>query len=506
MLSSRRGRDWMPSLFASPFDLGMQALESMWPAPPTLDMFPPSISPFAEFDRIDRMLNNQLSFIDTSPRPMITTNLTPVMCGHGGQVMPQKYRISLDLPGYAPDSIRTEMTRTLKPQGRDQINLIVSSRPGVKKDFRRSFTLPKNVQTTRMVRFMAPNGLFVVEFPLVETPTRLDIDLVPRIVRGGGREIVSLNVTIPKAIDPTKVQVSVKKRDLILRFEEKTLSRKDTVSRVYYYNQVTLPDNTDVKQIKCELVKNNKLRITAPIRTGPLVNQGNIPIKRKSSPKGRKSVSPVTKKRGGSQTRGQTPSGGKKMSPQRRRHEESESEEEQRQVRKKSPKRSGADILEKHFGSGSKQAGLKPKQQQQLGSKMGLEEQEGSGKMAGLKKQVGEKIGGQAEQPKKQHVASMSAQQVSGTEETTEKKKKPKKPKKKKTGVSPDTTQQQGSGEGGIQSENIRRGASSSPVQGSSGILGSSGKKKSEKSPGIESEQLPKSSSRPILSQYTSQE
>jgi len=88
-----------------------------------------------------------------------------------------------------------------------------------------------------------------------------------------------LRVPIPLNVDPAKVTLTVKGRDVILRFEDR-FGTEDCVSRVYFYNRCQLPDNTDLNKIKCCADK-HRLIITAPLRTDVTCQSRQIPIQRK---------------------------------------------------------------------------------------------------------------------------------------------------------------------------------------------------------------------------------
>jgi hypothetical protein len=198
--------------------------------------------------------------------------------------MPQQYRIVLDCVGCDRQSIRTRLI-----QCRGQYHLIVECGSGCNVQgrqlqrrggfnrsygfgcsnlyFKRSYTLPRTVDCNKMVKYMAPNGLFVIEFPLLELPTcSRNVNLVPRVVKCEGIKGVSLKVPIPETVNPAKLQVAVKDRDLILRFENRIVP--GMVSRVYCYTKVALPPRTNLNAIKCKLAKKRELTICAPLITG----------------------------------------------------------------------------------------------------------------------------------------------------------------------------------------------------------------------------------------------
>jgi len=196
--------------------------------------------------------------------------------------MPQKFRILIDCSSCNPKTLRTHIKKV-----NDQKHLIVcTDEQKVKKSessyrpLKRTYTLPKQVDVNKMISFVTPQGHFVVEFPLQEVASCLDIDIVPKIEKTPEGRIVSLRVPIPESVDPSKVTLMAKGRDVILRFEDR-FGTEDSVSRVYYYNRCTLPDSADLNMIKCSADK-HRLIITAPLRTDVKTWQlREIPIQRK---------------------------------------------------------------------------------------------------------------------------------------------------------------------------------------------------------------------------------
>lgn len=198
--------------------------------------------------------------------------------------MPQKFRILIDCSSCNPKTLKTHI-KTVN----DQKHLIVCAdeqkikkcEPSyINKQFKRTYTLPKQVEVNKMISFVTPNGQFVVEFPLQEVVCCLDIDMVPKIEKTPQGRIVSLRVPIPLNVDPAKVTLMVKGCDVILRFEDR-FGTEDCVSRVYFYNRCQLPDGADLNKIKCSADK-HRLIITAPLRTDVTTGQlRQIPIQRK---------------------------------------------------------------------------------------------------------------------------------------------------------------------------------------------------------------------------------
>jgi len=251
---------WMPSTFAaSPFQSSLM--------PSTLDIFDP-------FDELDRMMSRNLRWID---RPF---SYLPV---GGPPVVPQKYRISVNCAGFSPDNIKTE----LKDQNNQKV-LFVHAKEELgrkdsddysKKELRKTFILPNDIDYDKMASFMAPGGTFIVEFPIRETAGRQYGSLLPQYAETPEGGQIKMNFPLPQNIDPNKVQVSIKDRDLIMRVEDKT-ETPDAFSRVHIYTRTTLPENTDFNQLKC-IYDNNQLTITAPVIQGTNWGSRNIPLEMK---------------------------------------------------------------------------------------------------------------------------------------------------------------------------------------------------------------------------------
>jgi len=261
---------WTPSIFSSPFSTSASLtspLSSSLMSPlTTLDLFDP-------FDDIDRMMSRNLQWFDRPSSWMSTPPLVSV---------PQKYRISVDASGFSPESIKTEQKeeggqRLLTVHGRET----TGTKGGddyLKREIRKTFRLPENIEIDKMASFMTPNGQFIVEFPLRETERTTNLSLLPQIVdtSAGGKQ-VQMNFPLPQNIDPNKVQVSVKDRDLIMRVEDRQES-PDRYSRTHMYTRTTLPEGTDFNQLKC-VVDNNQLSVTAPLsQQQRSIGSRNIPL------------------------------------------------------------------------------------------------------------------------------------------------------------------------------------------------------------------------------------
>ena len=108
-------------------------------------------------------------------------------------------------------------------------------------------------------------------------------EMFPKVVEGEkGMKNVHLNIHLPENIDPSKVKVTCKDRDLIVQAEEKS-DTPDTSSQFYFYRRSTMPGNTDFTNLKCVMDKNHNLSVTAPVSTELKTSERSIPIEMRKS-------------------------------------------------------------------------------------------------------------------------------------------------------------------------------------------------------------------------------
>jgi HSP20 family molecular chaperone IbpA len=184
----------------------------------------------------------------------------------------------VECPGFVPkkDAIKTDVKNNV---------LTVSGREEDKqeggdfsvREFKKTYKLPENVQHEKMISFMPVEGTLVLEFPLKETTGHLNEDLMPRIVETSqGGKAVTINFGVPKNIEPSKVHVVIKDRDLIVKADDISKD-KYTTSKIHYYKRATLPPNTDFERLQCKWDDNNKISCTAPLKTEVRAVR-NVPI------------------------------------------------------------------------------------------------------------------------------------------------------------------------------------------------------------------------------------
>ena len=230
---------------------------------PTLDVFDP-------YDEIDRMLSRNLEWINRpsflEPLPLIPR-------------VPRKYRVTVDCAGYSPTALKTEIKEgKLCVHGKEESK--DKSGDFSTKEFRKTYKLPENAETDKMVSFVTPLGQMVVEVPLKsETTTTGGLeDLFPQIIDTKEGKTVQMSCTVPQGVDPNKLQITCKDRDLIIKGED-VQEKPDSISRMHYYKRCTMPENTDFDALKC-VMENNKLKIEAPIYPA-LTQKRTIPIEMK---------------------------------------------------------------------------------------------------------------------------------------------------------------------------------------------------------------------------------
>lgn len=221
---------------------------------PTVDIFDP-------FDELDAMMGRNLNWL-TRPSFLGLEDIKPRI--------PRKYRVTVDCAGYKPDSIKTDV---------QNMNLIVSGKEDFKdesgdystKEFKKTYKLPQNAETKDLVSFVTRNGTLVVEVPLKEERQQRE-DLLPIVENNQ----VKMQCSIPKGIDPSKITVTCKDRDLIIKAED-TVEKADSVSKVSYYKRCTMPANTDFNQLKVRFDQ-DRLSVEAPVNPALEQPQKKIPI------------------------------------------------------------------------------------------------------------------------------------------------------------------------------------------------------------------------------------
>jgi len=210
----------------------------------TMDLFDP-------FDELDHIISRNLNWLN-KPEFLQLNPLVPKV--------PHKYRITVDVVGYNPNSIKTEIKGN---------KLVVYAREEEKhegedfsiKEFKKTYELPVNAEWDKLVSFVT-HGQLVIEVPLKEESNQLT-DVFPKIVDTKDGKTVSLNFNVPNSIDPSKISVHIKDRDLIVKAEDK-VEKPDGISKFYYYKRTTMPENTDFEHLKL-YYDNHNIDVSAPL-------------------------------------------------------------------------------------------------------------------------------------------------------------------------------------------------------------------------------------------------
>ena len=232
--------------------------------PSTLDLF----DPFDDLD-LNHMLGRNFMWLN-KPNFMLSQFMQPPAR------VPNKYRINVDCTGYRAQSIKIERLGE---------NLVVSGSEGEEKkdgqdytqlQFKHTYKLPQNVEADKLVSFLTPNSQLVIEIPLKDEFMfgsvfgSSEASSHPKIVddQDGKSNQVLVEMPIPEGLDPSKIKVTCKDRDLIMQAEDKQEDAKDGSTRssqTYYYRRCTLPENTDFDALTCVYNNNNRLTIKAPL-------------------------------------------------------------------------------------------------------------------------------------------------------------------------------------------------------------------------------------------------
>lgn len=180
----------------------------------------------------------------------------------------QKYRICIDCRGCDCDPAKLKKSIKCGANGLYHLTCTAPCISCPTKTFKRSYTLPSQVQRAQMSCTTTSQGHCCIEFPLLgEQPAPLGIDLMPvqKIKTPEGKRAFFAQVPILPIMDPAKVQVCIQGGNrLIVQFEHKKTI--DCCSRVKYCCQVPLPKKTniDISSIACKQNKHT-LNITVPV-------------------------------------------------------------------------------------------------------------------------------------------------------------------------------------------------------------------------------------------------
>ena len=118
-----------------------------------------------------------------------------------------------------------------------------------------------------------------LDFPPMPPMPRIPFDnqFAPKLQNGQ----MAIDITLPDHVDPSKVNVSCKDREIIIKAEDKQESPNSS-SSFSFYQRSTLPPDADLNQMRAT-INNNRLSITAPVKNNELRSSfRQIPIESSS--------------------------------------------------------------------------------------------------------------------------------------------------------------------------------------------------------------------------------
>jgi HSP20 family molecular chaperone IbpA len=231
---------------------------------------------FDPFDEIDMRMARarDLMWLNRPSDFMFDSMLPPLDFPPMPMSMPRRFRIDCDVSDFSPSSIKTEIKdNKLIVSGSNESKF--DDQNFTKREFKRMYELPKDSEKDKLVSFVAPDGRFVAELPLFDNKNMFED--MPKIVNGeNGAKSVQMSISVPEKIDPSKISVTCKDRELIVKAEENKEDSNST-SRSSYFQRTTMPENTNWDQLKCTY-ENNKLNVSAPIDKNNNRAERTIPI------------------------------------------------------------------------------------------------------------------------------------------------------------------------------------------------------------------------------------
>jgi len=238
----------------------------LWNRP--VDFGPRAMDVFDPFDDLDMQLNSSVNWL-TRPLSLMSEFAQPRV--------PQKHRVTLDCSGFDPASIQTDIKGDkLVVTGKEGESAKSEDEDYTLRSFKKTFKLPPKLEPEHMTSFITNRGTLVIDIPYKAEHSAhgIPLDVMPHVVdRGDGGKEVNLDMSLPEDIDPDKVHVTAKDRDIIVKAQDKHKIGEDGFSQSYYYRRSTMPENTDMNGLKCE-IDHHKLKIKAPINPGNALQGG----------------------------------------------------------------------------------------------------------------------------------------------------------------------------------------------------------------------------------------
>lgn len=225
---------------------------------------------FDAFDDLDHLMARNMQWLN---KPHF---MGPSMSGLAH--VPQKWRITVECPGFDPASIKTEMKSNYlyvtgheeEKHGDDDFSV---------REFKKKYEVPDNCEPNKLVSFMTTPGHLVIEMPMREHGLHMNMDLFPKIIQDkDGNNRVTLDFQVPNNIHPEKVHIHVKDRDLIVKAQDHS-ENKDTKSKFFFYKRMTMPENTDFQHLNCTW-NHHRISVNAPLMNKAITHKA-VPIEQK---------------------------------------------------------------------------------------------------------------------------------------------------------------------------------------------------------------------------------
>lgn len=217
-----------------------------------LDLFDP-------FDPIDRSLCDFFYLQESvHHEPQVASDTQPRY--------PEKYRITYNCKGFSRDSVETNISNN---------KLVITASEKTTddednysfKEFKRTFVLPRYVNTDRALSFFLPDSeLIVVEIPIHLLQKWHKKMIQPKIHNNG--KSVRLEVLLPERVNGETLNIVRKDQDVVLIADYKHI-RDDHVTddhlfKIQYIRRATFPQNTCFSTLRC-VSENGEIHITADL-------------------------------------------------------------------------------------------------------------------------------------------------------------------------------------------------------------------------------------------------
>ncbi|CAF1548100.1 unnamed protein product, partial [Rotaria sp. Silwood1] len=204
----------------------------------------------------------------------------------------EKFRVQLNAAGFNPETIKTRVEggkviveakqEERQPDGDYNI-----------RELRKSYELPEHADTSRLVSYVTPNNILVIEVPVHNPEAERRVaqaknenqylsqfgqhrdphfdyssflhgsDFQPRIIdKDDNKKQLEMSIEM-KNYKPEEIKVSVKNNELIIKGERR---HKDgnSFERSFFFKSTTLPPGTQVKQLQSHLTDDGHMKIEAP--------------------------------------------------------------------------------------------------------------------------------------------------------------------------------------------------------------------------------------------------